>query len=54
MDIHSVYAVLAFHGKRINTVIMDIHNSVTNIHDLIMDTQNQIMDIHISIMDIHN
>ena len=39
--------------KRINPVIMDIHNSIMNIHDSIMDTHNSIMDIHISIMDIH-
>ena len=33
--------------KRINPVIMDIHNSIMDIH-------NSIMDIHISIMDNHN
>ena len=33
--------------KRINPVIMDIHNSIMDIH-------NSITDIHDSIMDIHN
>ena len=40
--------------KRINPVIMDIHNSIMNIHDSVMDIHNSIMDIHISIIDVHN
>ena len=35
--------------KRINPVIMDIHNSITS-----MDIHNSIRDIHNSIRDIHN
>ena len=39
--------------KRINPVIMDIHNSIVDPYS-IMDIHNSIMDIHNSIMDIHN
>ena len=39
--------------KRINPVIMDIHNSIMDIHNSIMDIHNSIMDIHNPIMDIH-
>ena len=42
--------------KRINPVIMDIHNSIMDIHNSILDIHNTIMDIHNihhSIMDIH-
>ena len=37
--------------KRINPVIMDIHNSIMDIRNSIMDIHNSIMDVHNSIMD---
>ena len=40
--------------KRINPIIMDIHNWIMDIHNSILDIHNWIMDIHNSILDIHN
>ena len=48
--------------KRINPVIMDIHNSIMDIHNSIMNIHNSIMDIHnckpitnkAAIVDMHN
>ena len=48
--------------KRINPVILDIHNSIMDINNSIMDINNSIMDVHnckpitnkSEIIDIHN
>ena len=52
-DIHAKLRIMESQ-KRINPIILDIHDWIMDIHGWIMNIHNWIMDIHDLIMDIHN